>query len=115
MSISSVLLRSYRFQAQADKDMASTAADRRRFQGPETSSPIRFIKPADKGKQPERHVSPLVHAETGLREDDRAPEDIRPICMSARAGMHEQAADCKLLIFQILQQAWYRRRADQRI
>ncbi|KAK9899476.1 ribosomal protein S5 domain 2-like protein [Cystobasidium minutum MCA 4210] len=70
--------------------MASSTVDRRRFQGPETSSPIRFIRSQDKGKQPETALPPLLNTETGLRQDDRKPEDIRPIYL--KTGLVPQAS-----------------------
>lgn len=51
---------------------AMSGVDRRRFNGPESSSHIRVLNKSE--------AKPLIASETGLRGDGRKPEDIRPIC-----------------------------------
>lgn len=76
------MFKASRFLAQTDfiTIMASSAIDRRRFQGPETSSPIRFVKPNGKGKQVEQAAVVSLLDADGSRQDDRKPQDTRPIC-----------------------------------
>lgn len=50
-----------------------SAVDRRRFNGPEDSHPIRLLNKG-KGKLE------VLDEETGLRNDGRQPEELRPIC-----------------------------------
>jgi len=62
----------------------ATAADRRRFNGPEGSAPIKFIK-SDTPKEP----LPLLDPKTRVRHDGRRPDEVRPNYL--KTGLVSQA------------------------